>query len=449
MAMDRPSSTSSPTSATHAANGRKTFVLDTSVLLSDPRAMLRFNEHEVVLPVVVVTELEAKRHHPELGYFARQALRLLDDMRIEQGRLDIPVPVGEDGGSLRIELNHTDPEALPAGFRLGDNDTRILAVAKNLSLDGCDVTVVSKDLPMRVKASACGMDAEEYLAEFAVDSGWTGMAELNVSVEEMDSLYEDARLESTEAHELLCHTGVVLTSPRGGGLGRVGPDKAIRLVRGDRDAFGLHGRSAEQRIALDLLMDPDIGIISLGGRAGTGKSALALCAGLETVMERRQHRKVVVFRPLYAVGGQELGYLPGSESEKMGPWGQAVFDTLGALVSTEVVEEILDRGMLEVLPLTHIRGRSLHDAFVIVDEAQSLERNVLLTVLSRIGQNSRVVLTHDVAQRDNLRVGRHDGVAAVIEALKGNPLFAHVTLTRSERSPIAALVTEMLEGLEV
>ena len=423
-------------------------MLDTSVLLSDPRAMLRFNEHEVVIPVVVVTELEAKRHHPELGYFARQTLRLLDEMRIQQGRLDAPVPVGEDGGSLRIELNHTDSEALPAGFRLGDNDTRILAVAKNLSLDGCDVTVVSKDLPMRVKASACGMDAEEYLAEFAVDSGWTGMAEVGISVEEMDCLYDTGRLESAAAHDLPCHTGVVLTSPRGGGLGRLGPDKAIRLVRGDRDAFGLHGRSAEQRIALDLLMDPDVGIISPGGRAGTGKSALALCAGLEAVMERRQHRKVIVFRPLYAVGGQELGYLPGSESEKMGPWGQAVFDTLGALVSTEVVEEILDRGMLEVLPLTHIRGRSLHDAFVIVDEAQSLERNVLLTVLSRIGQNSRVVLTHDVAQRDNLRVGRHDGVAAVIEALKGNPLFAHVTLTRSERSPIAALVTDLLEGLE-
>jgi PhoH-like ATPase len=176
---------------------------------------------------------------------------------------------------------------------------------------------------------------------------------------------------------------------------------------------------------------------------------MALCAGLEAVLERRQHQRVVVFRPLFAVGGQELGYLPGTEQEKMNPWGQAVFDTLGALVSTEVVEEIMDRGLLEVLPLTHIRGRSLHDAFVIVDEAQSLERNVLLTVLSRIGQNSKVVLTHDVAQRDNLRVGRHDGVAAVIEKLKGHPLFAHVTLTRSERSPIAALVTDMLEGLEV
>ena len=209
--------------------------------------------------------------------------------------------------------------------------------------------------------------------------------------------------------------------------------------------FGLHGRSAEQRIAIDLLLDPSIGIMSMGGRAGTGKSALALCAGLEAVMERREHRKVMVFRPLYAVGGQDLGYLPGTEAEKMGPWGQAVFDTLGALVSTEVVEEILDRGMLEVLPLTHIRGRSLHDAFVIVDEAQSLEHNVLLTMLSRIGQSSKVVLTHDVAQRDNLRVGRHDGVASVIERLKGHPLFAHVTLTRSERSPIAALVTELLE----
>ncbi len=442
---------STPTAGTtrRGKEPRRTFVLDTSVLLSDPRAILRFAEHEVVLPVVVVTELEAKRHHPELGYFARTALRMLDDLRIKAGRLDAPVPVGDVDGTLRVELNHTDPMSLPAGFRLGDNDTRILAVARNLANEGRLVTVVSKDLPMRVKASACGLDAEEYRAELAVESGWTGMGELDVTVEEMDHLYEYGRLENVQAAELPCHTGLKLISPRGSGLGRVGPDKQVRLVRGDRDAFGLHGRSAEQRIALDLLLDPDVGIMSIGGRAGTGKSALALCAGLEAVMERRQQRRVVVFRPLYAVGGQELGYLPGSEAEKMNPWGQAVFDTLSALVSREVVEEVLDRGMLEVLPLTHIRGRSLHDAFVIVDEAQSLERNVLLTVLSRIGQNSKVVLTHDVAQRDNLRVGRHDGVVAVVEALKGHPLFAHVTLTRSERSPIAALVTDLLEGIEV
>lgn len=452
---DTSRDTTSPDPASPA--GRRTFVIDTSVLLSDPRAMLRFAEHDVVLPVVVITELEAKRHHAELGYFARSALRMLDDLRVKHGRLDAPLPVGAVGGALRVELNHTDPGVLPAGFRLGDNDTRILSVAANLASEGCDVTVVSKDLPMRVKASAVGLRAEEYRAELAIDSGWTGMGEIDMSDEQMADLWEHESVELSAldaatvaaAEPLLVHSGLVIHSPRGSALGRVTADKHVQLVRGDQDVFGVHGRSAEQRIAIDLLLDEEIGIVSLGGRAGTGKSALALCAGLEAVLEKRQHRKIMVFRPLYAVGGQELGYLPGSEAEKMNPWAQAVFDTLGALVSKEVMDEVVDRDVLEVLPLTHIRGRSLHDAFVIVDEAQSLERNVLLTVLSRIGQSSRVVLTHDVAQRDNLRVGRHDGVAAVIEALKGHPLFAHVTLTRSERSPVAALVTEMLESIEV
>ncbi len=430
---------------------RRTYVLDTSVLLADPGAIRRFAEHEVVLPVVVVTELEGKRHHPELGYFARTALRALDELRITHGRLDHPVPVTDTGGELRVELNHIDDRGLPTGFRLGDNDTRILAVAKNLADEGRHVTLVSKDLPLRIKASAVGLEAEEYRAEgvHPSDAGWTGMVELEVSASDLDELYADTTLALESARDLPCHTGLVLVSDRGTALGRVGPDKRVHLARGDRDAFGLVGRSAEQRIALEHLLDPEVGIVSLGGRAGTGKSALALCAGLEAVMERGQHKKVVIFRPLYAVGGQELGYLPGSESEKMAPWAQAVFDTLGALVSPHVVDEVIARGMLEVLPLTHIRGRSLHDAFVVVDEAQSLERNVLLTVLSRMGQNSKVVLTHDVAQRDNLRVGRHDGVVAVVEKLKGHPLFAHVTLTRSERSPIAALVTEMLEDVQL
>jgi PhoH-like ATPase len=434
---------------TSKTSNRRTYVLDTSVLLADPNAVNRFHEHEVVIPVVVITELEGKRHDPELGYFARSALRFLDDLRVLHGTLDVPLPIGDEGGTIRVELNHTDSSSLPSGFRIGDNDTRILSVAKNLSNEGLDVTVVSKDLPMRVKASAVGIVAEEYRAELALESGWTGMRELEIDSLDLDALYENGMLDLPEARELPCHTGLVLLSDKGSGLGRVTADKQVQLVRGDRDAFGIHGRSAEQRIALDLLLDPDIGIVSLGGRAGTGKSAMALCAGLEATMERGQHKKVVIFRPLYAVGGQELGYLPGSESEKMGPWGQAVFDTLGAVASPAVIEEILDRGMLEVLPLTHIRGRSLHDSFVIVDEAQSLERNVLLTVLSRIGANSKVVLTHDVAQRDNLRVGRHDGVVAVVEKLKGHPLFAHVTLTRSERSPVAALVTEMLEDVSL
>ncbi|WP_344420222.1 PhoH family protein [Amycolatopsis minnesotensis] len=425
-------------------------MLDTSVLLSDPWAVTRFAEHSVVLPLVVISELEGKRNHPELGWFAREALRLLDDLRRAHGRLDAPLPIGDHGGTLHVELNHSDPTVLPAGFRTDANDHRILACALNLATELDSVTLVTKDIPLRVKAGAVGLDADEYRAQDVTPSGWTGMADIDVPREAIDALFHDGKIELLDfgldgVDELPCHTGLRLLGDSSSALGRVTADKQVRLVRGDREAFGLHGRSAEQRIALDLLLDPEVGIVSLGGRAGTGKSALALCAGLESVMERREHRKVVVFRPVYAVGGQELGYLPGSESEKMQPWAQAVFDTLGALVSENVLDEVFDRGMLEVLPLTHIRGRSLHDAFVIVDEAQSLERNVLLTVLSRLGTASRVVLTHDVAQRDNLRVGRHDGVSAVIEKLKGHPLFAHVTLTRSERSPIAALVTEMLE----
>ena len=433
---------------TSTSQTERTFVLDTSVLLSDPKAIFRFAEHAVVLPVVVISELESKRNDPEIGYFARQALRNLDELRLKHERLDFPIPVGE-GGSLRVELNHSNTSVLPSGLQLGDNDSRILAVALNLANDGMTVTVVSKDLPLRVKAASLGLAADEYRHELAVDSGWTGMDEITLSAEQMSVLYDKETLDSRTVQDMPINTGLVIHSDRGSALGRVTSRGTLKLVRGDRDVFGLHGRSAEQRLAIDLLLDPGIGILSLGGRAGTGKSALALCAGLEAVLERQQYRKIMVFRPLYAVGGQDLGFLPGDQGEKMGPWAQAVFDTLGAIVSENVVEEVTERGILEVLPLTHIRGRSLHDAFVIVDEAQSLERNVLLTVLSRIGQNSRVVLTHDVAQRDNLRVGRFDGVASVIETLKGHPLFAHMTLTRSERSAIAALVTEMLEGNEV
>lgn len=442
------SSSQNATTKRKPATSQRTYVLDTSVLLSDPRALFRFAEHEVVLPVVVVSELEKKRHDPEIGYFARQALRYLDDLRAKHERLDMPISVG-DGGTLRVELNHTSDANLPSGLRLGDNDTRILSVALNLSQEGNDVVVVSKDLPMRVKASSIGLAAEEYRAELATDSGWTGSTEISLSGSDMQKFYDAESIVTPVANDLPVNTNLVIHSERGSALGRVMGKGLVTLVKGDRDAFGLHGRSAEQRLAIDMLLDPTIGIVSLGGRAGTGKSALALCAGLEAVLERRAHKKIMVFRPLYAVGGQELGFLPGDADEKMNPWAQATFDTLGSVVSDNVMEEVFERGLIEVLPLTHIRGRSLHDAFVIVDEAQSLERNVLLTVLSRIGQNSRVVLTHDVAQRDNLRVGRHDGIASVIEALKGQSLFGHITLQRSERSEIAALVTDLLDDYEI
>lgn len=423
-----------------------TYVLDTSVLLSDPLSLTRFAEHDVVLPIVVITELEAKRHHPDLGFFARQALRMLDELREIHGDLSKPLPIGDEGGHIHVELNHQNTGSLPVGFRLGDNDTRILAVAKNLQEEGHNVVLVSKDLPMRIKASASGIAAQEYRAALARDRGYTGMTHANITDDQLSELYDTGEVRIEELEKLPVNHGFTLKSNSGSALGRMNSDKIIELVPGDQQVFGISGRSAEQRVAIDLLNDDAVGIVSIGGPAGTGKSALALCAGLEAVMERRIQRKIIVFRPLFAVGGQELGYLPGDQEEKMGPWAQAVFDTLSSMVSQNIIDEALSRGLIEVLPLTHIRERSLHDAFVIVDEAQSLERNVLLTMLSRIGQNSRVVLTHDVAQRDNLRVGRYDGIVSVVEALKDHELFGHITLQRSERSRIAELVTQVLDA---
>ncbi len=424
----------------------RVYVLDTSVLLADPKAMVRFDEHAVVLPVVVLLELESKRNDPELGWTARQALRQLEHYRVQHGNLMTPFPVNEAGGTLRVEINHQDLGALPASLAGDTNDHRILAVARNLANEGKHVTVVTKDLPLRLKASIVGLPAEEYRNELARDTSWTGLVELEVDSTTIDDLFDLGSIDDDRARDLPCHTGVVLHAGSQSALARVHPDKALHLVRRDGHLFDVRGRSAEQRIAIDLLADPTIGIVSLGGPAGTGKSVLALAAGLESVLEQRTHKRVLVFRPLYAVGGQDLGYLPGSELEKMNPWTAAVLDGLESITGPEVIDEVMARGLLEVLPLTHIRGRSLNDSFVIVDEAQNLERPVLLTALSRLGMGSRVVLTHDVAQRDNLRVGRHDGVVSVIEALKGHPIFGHVTLTRSERSEIAAVVTDLLDG---
>lgn len=433
---------------------RRTYVLDTSVLLSSPSSLFSFREHEVVLPIVVVQELERKRNDPELGGAARTALRTLEDLRASGGNLQAGVQVSPEGGTLRIEVNHAERSGLPEALRTSNSsDTRILAVANGLKADGCDVVVVSKDLPMRILSSVlCGLPAEDYRGDQVPDSGYTGIVEVSATREGIDRLYQRKTLPVEDSGAVIAglpvHSGLVLTCPGGSALATLQADGCVRLVHGDAEAFGVRGRSAEQRIALAHLTDPEIGVVSVGGPGGTGKSLLALAAGLEAVVERRTHKRVVVFRPLYAVGGQDLGYLPGAENDKMHPWAAAVFDALDAFCSQEVIDDVVDRGIIEVLPLTHIRGRTFTDSIVIVDEAQNLERHVLLTALSRTGDNSRVFLTHDVAQRDNLRVGRHDGVAAVVERLKGESLFAHINLSRSERSPVAALVTRLLDTMD-
>ena len=435
----------------------KTYVLDTSVLLADPNALFTFDEHQVVVPLVVIKELEAKRHDPLLGYYARTALRSLDELS-ERPNADIAsgVNVNDTGGTVRIEINHVDTTDLPDAMRTRvDNDTRILAVAKNLAAEGRDVVVVSKDMPLRLLAKAVGLGSEQYLNEQVhVDKPYTGIDTIDVEQDIIDTLYADGEIdialvsEAFGATPAITNTGIEVRGPGGTCVAYIRSDggtQTLTRVDTSTEPFGIKGRSLEQRIGLHHLNNPDVGIVSLGGKAGTGKTFLALASGLEQVLEQGLYKKVIVFRPLYAVGGQDLGFLPGTFEEKMGPWAGAVYDALGSMGSQTLVEEIMARGLLEVLPLTHIRGRTLNDAYVIVDEAQNLEKSVLLTAMSRLGESSKIVLAHDTAQRDNLHVGRYDGIHAVVERLKGERLFAHTTFSRSERGPVAELVTRLLD----
>ncbi len=430
-------------------DARRTYVLDTSVLLADPNAIASFEEHHVVVPIVVLGELEAKRHHPELGWAARTVLRTLEDLRVEHGSVTERMPINGDAGTVRVELNHQDLSGLPESLRGGSNDHRILAVARNLADEGCLVTLVTKDLPLRLHAAIAGLEAEEYRNEQHSAGAWSGMARIQVGDEVIDDLYAAGELEQADVpdgHDIPINAGVIMTAGSHSALARMHADKVVRPLPRDPHLYGITPRSAEQKLAVALLADPSVEIVSLGGNAGTGKSVLALAAGLEAVLTRRTHRRVIVFRPLFAVGGQDLGYLPGSETEKMQPWTSAVTDALESIGDRALARDVMQRGLLEVLPLTYIRGRSLTDTFVIIDEAQNLERVVLLTALSRLGRGSQVVLTHDVRQRDNLRVGRNDGIASVVASFMGHPLFGHVTLTKSERSPISALVGDLIDG---
>ena len=366
-------------------NQRSTYVLDTSVLLSAPTSLDAFGNNDVVLPIIVLTELEAKRHHPDLGWAARSVLRQLERVREDNGGLSEPSVINDDGGTVRVELNHRAEGLVPEAMKDdGSNDHRILMVALNLQADGSKVVLVTQDLPMRLRAGVLGLPAVEYRHHSGADLEWRGIIELSVRGDEIDDLYERGVGELEATVDLPANTGLILESSNQSALAISAGDGKIRLVT-DKSLFGVRGRNAEQRLALGLLADDNVGIVSIGGPAGTGKSVLALAAGLESVMERKSHRKVMVFRPLYAVGGQNLGYLPGTEDEKMRPWTDAVGDALAAIANDNVREEVERQELIEVLPLTYIRGRTLTDVFVIIDEAQNLERSVLLTALSRLG----------------------------------------------------------------
>lgn len=434
----------------------RTYVLDTCVLLADPHAPLRFDEHRVVLPLVVVEELDRKKTRmDEVGANARAAIRLLERLGASRpGGLRDPVDL-PSGGSLRIEVNGVVSDRLPKVFDPATADHRLLAACLNLADEGAEPILVTKDAALRIKAAQLGVEVEDYRADTAdVEEVWSGVVEAEVEGTVIDRLFEEDKVVLTD---VTAHVNefVVLRSGRSrSAIVRVveaEPAVVVQRVSGSPRAFGVEPKNLRQAVALHHLLDPDIPAVSLMGMAGSGKTFLALAAALEQVLEQRRYRRVSVYRPLVAVGRQELGFLPGDLSEKLAPWMAAVHDNLYALFADagpdgarDAVEELSETGALELAAVTYLRGRSITEEFVIIDEAQNLELSTLKVILTRMARGSKLVFCGDLTQVDNPYISPYGGMAALIEKFKGSPLFGHVILERSVRSPLAEMAATVL-----
>src|SRR6266487_956738 len=434
----------------------RTYVLDTNVLIADPDAPGRFDEHDVVVPLTVVEELDKLKSRPdETGASARRAIRVLEALR-ERGNLSEGVSL-PGGGRIWVEVNHTGRLVLPEGLAHDSDDNRILATTANLAKELGDeraVVLVSKDASLRIKAEALKLAAEEYRHErVAVEEGYLGVTTLEVPGGLVDAAYAGRGAEVAPEQPLWANQFVVLRSGSQSALGQVrrtvaaGEPVEVQLVCDAPETFGARARSKEQHFALHLLRGPGIPLVSLAGNAGTGKTYLAMAAGLDATMERREYDRVLVFRPVVPVGRQDLGFLPGDVDEKISPWMKAIHDTMAQLFrgahdadrresyTQDLVQGLLDDGTVQLEPLTFIRGRTFVRTFAILDEAQNVEYGVLRSLASRLGEGSKLVLCHDTTQVDHPYVDPESGVAA---------LFEHVTLLKGERSPVAELVARRL-----
>jgi PhoH-like ATPase len=438
-------------------------VLDTNVLIADPEAMHRFQEHHVIIPLTVVEELDGcKTRMDETGVSARRALRALEAVR-SLGNLHDGVGL-PGGGRLQVEVNHVASMVLPDGLAFDKADNRILALTANLAKelgDAHPVILVSKDVSLRIKAEALGLTAEEYRHERVATGDYTGVASVELDGS-LDELYAERRLELPAPRKLPANQFLVLRAGTQSALAQVrataeeGETAQVSLLPDLPEVFGVRARSKEQQFALHLLRDPHVPLVSLAGNAGTGKTYLALAAGLEATLEEQAYDRVLVFRPVVPVGRQDLGFLPGDVDEKISPWMKAIHDILAQLFrgshdgdrresyAGDLVQGLLDDGTVELEPLTFIRGRTLVRTFAILDEAQNVEYGVLRSLASRLGEDSKLVLCHDTTQVDHPYVDPDTGVAALVERLKGQDLFGHVTLLKGERSPAAELAARQL-----
>ncbi|MCR6598647.1 PhoH family protein [Bacillus halotolerans] len=440
----------------------KIYVLDTNVLLQDPNAIFSFEENEVVIPAVVLEEVDSKkRYMDEVGRNARHVSKLIDALRLK-GRLHEKVPL-DTGGTLRIELNHRSFHQFQEIFIEKTNDNRILAVAKNLSLeeetkeDGRPVILVSKDVLVRVKADAIGLLAEDFLNDRVVDNDemYSGYKDLYINQQLFSSFYgkKQISVQDMKQHAFYPNQFALMKDELGGSSSAVGiADKTgtvlKRLVFDDEHVWGIRPRNVQQTMALELLLREDIPLVTLIGKAGTGKTLLALAAGLLQTEDLGIYKKLVVARPIVPVG-KDIGYLPGEKEEKLKPWMQPIFDNLEFLFNAKKpgeLEAILAGiGSIQVEALTYIRGRSIPDQFIIIDEAQNLTRHEVKTLLTRVGEGSKIVLMGDPEQIDHPYLDSlNNGLAYVVERFKGQPISGSVKLLKGERSGLAQLAADLL-----
>lgn len=441
-------------------------VLDTSALISDPESLLAFPDADAVIPLVVVEELDSqKTRMDDVGRAARHVIRTIEELRVANGG-DIRRPVHlPGGGTLRIETNGLMLEEVASrGLDPNKADNRLLAAALGQARHA-PTTVVSNDAALRIKAAQVGLRAIEHhrgRRDIAPDAARAqGWHHLEVSAALVDQLFEHPhglRVDDLSGDDLdACaeigenEFAVLRAGASQSALARRHRDELVPIVRSP-EAWGLHPRSKEQQFALDLLLDPEVPVVALDGMAGTGKTIMAIAAGLQQVVESPTYDKVAVYRPVVPVGKSELGFLPGSLEEKLDPWMTAVTDALVALTETRshadarsILDELTSRNKLSLETVTYLRGRSLQDTFIVVDEAQNLEPTTLKTILTRVGQGTKVVFTGDTSQIDAPYLSEHNNaVSVLVDRFAGEPCFGHVRLTHCERSEVASLAATRL-----
>jgi PhoH-like ATPase len=435
----------------------KHFVLDTNILLHDPRAITQFADNEVVIPIFVIEEIDNfKKEASELGRNAREVARLLDRLRSEGARLSDGAPL-PNGGRLRVA---SAARSVPTTLRESQiADYLILMVALDVrdANKGEPTIFVTKDVNLRIRADSLGLTSMDFEAErIDIDELYSGMTELPVAAADVDTFYAQNTLELAQS-TLKANQYVLLRdkdNPSHSALGRFdGTTKKLVPLRKVRDGiWGIRPRNKEQHCALDLLLADDVKLVTLVGKAGTGKTMLAIAAGLQKVVEEQLYSKLLVSRPIFPLG-RDVGYLPGTIEEKLNPWMQPIYDNVEYLMglskgerkSGRSYQELIDMGFIEIEPLTYIRGRSIPNQFIIVDEAQNLTPHEVKTIITRVGEATKVILTGDPYQIDNPYVdATSNGLTTVVEKFKGENVAGHVTLSKGERSALAELASNVL-----